>query len=116
MTSGLRISSDCPKCTRPLVRRTRRRDGNPFLSCSGYPRCDFAEDYDSKLNDLVGEVDELRREVSALRHQVVRGGPRAEVDRELRGVITFAHPDRWPDAQDLAHGVTSRLNALREKL
>jgi hypothetical protein len=34
----------CPRCSAPLVRRRRRRDGRPFIGCSGYPRCKYTRD------------------------------------------------------------------------
>jgi DNA topoisomerase-1 len=57
---GLVTSLNCPKCQRPLAIRWSRN--GPFISCSGYPDCDFASDYerDEKgqirlLQDTVGE-------------------------------------------------------------
>ena len=42
--------------------------------------------------------------------------PTTDVSKELRDIIAFAHPDKWPDASDLAHGVTRRLNGLRDRV
>lgn len=33
----------CPRCGRQLVKRERRRDGRPFLGCSGFPRCRYTK-------------------------------------------------------------------------
>jgi ssDNA-binding Zn-finger/Zn-ribbon topoisomerase 1 len=117
--SAMRLSGACPKCRSPLVRRTRRSDGNPFLSCSGYPDCKFAEDYDPHLNELADQVRVLTARVDSLQAQLrSQGTARSSPDlsRELRAVIAAAHPDRWPTAPDLAHLVVAKLNALRAKL
>lgn len=38
--------SICPVCYEgKLVRRTRRKDGHPFLGCSNFPHCKFAYNY-----------------------------------------------------------------------
>ncbi|WP_413782776.1 topoisomerase DNA-binding C4 zinc finger domain-containing protein [Thalassovita sp.] len=29
----------CPRCGGPMIQRTNRRSGQPFLGCSRYPRC-----------------------------------------------------------------------------
>ena len=34
----------CTRCGAPMVPRTRRRDGAPFLGCSSFPRCRHTED------------------------------------------------------------------------
>lgn len=129
---AMRLSGDCPKCSKPLVRKTRRADGNGFLSCSGYPDCRFAEDLDPHLDDLATQIRELNARVDELQAQVRRqaqqpprsqsgGGLRNQrgslnLSRELRDLIAAAHPDRWPGAPELAHLMASRLNALRSKL
>lgn len=121
--SAMRLSGDCPKCGAALVRRTRRRDGNPFLSCSGYPACSFAEDYDPHLNEIADELEQLKARVRVLERQA-RGqsAPRTssasgiDISRALRDVIAAAHPDRWPGSPELAHLVAAQLNALRSKL
>jgi len=33
------IGPRCPDCGGPMVRKTRKRDGKPFLSCQAFPRC-----------------------------------------------------------------------------
>lgn len=97
--------------------RLSGNDGQPFLSCSGYPGCKFAEDWDPHVSRLADEVGELRREMEQLRAQVKRGsGSHPDISRALRAIIAFAHPDRWPEAPKLAHEVTAQLNALRERL
>jgi hypothetical protein len=44
--------SSCPRCGRQLVRRRRRRDGRPFLGCSGYPGCRFIRDAGPPVSTL----------------------------------------------------------------
>jgi hypothetical protein len=36
--------------------------------------------------------------------------------KELRDLIAFSHPDRWPDNHPLAHEICARLTALRAKM
>lgn len=39
----------CPKCGKPLARRTRRDGSGTFFSCTGYPKCTYtAPDLDGK--------------------------------------------------------------------
>lgn len=107
-----------------LVRRTRRSDGGAFLSCSSYPDCKFAEDLDPHLAKIAVELNALRAEIAVLRADLANakthggggGASNSEIAKKLRDVIAFAHPDRWPAASILAHGVTSRLNAIREAI
>ena len=32
----------CPQCRAPLVERTNRASGEPFLGCSSWPDCTFS--------------------------------------------------------------------------
>lgn len=113
--SAVRLASDCPRCRAPLVRRSRKADSKPFLSCSGYPACRFAEDWDPQIARLASVVEQLQQELNTVRAELQRRS-RTDLDRKLREVVAFAHPDRWPAAVELAHGITSRLNALRSGL
>lgn len=38
----------CPKCGKPMILRKRKADGNPFLGCTGYPKCDHIEQVSSQ--------------------------------------------------------------------
>lgn len=122
MSSAVRLSGDCPRCGEPLVRRTRRSDRQPFLSCSGYPACRFAEDWDSHISNLARDIQGLRDEVQGLRSELRSkssngaGATTSDVSRALREIIAFAHPDRWPKAAEISTEIVKRLNALREKL
>ena len=35
----------CPKCGKPMVRKTRNRGGKPFWGCASYPICDGARQW-----------------------------------------------------------------------
>lgn len=107
---GVRLSGDCPRCGSEIVVRRRRADGERFVSCVDYPRCRWAGDYDARLDELADEIKHLRREA--------RSGAGLDADRELRRLITLAHPDRWHGrpATELAHEITIALVALRERL
>lgn len=37
------VDEVCPKCGKPLVTRTNRKDESTFLGCSGYPHCRYTE-------------------------------------------------------------------------
>lgn len=116
MNAALRLSGECPKCRSPLVRRKRRSDNQPFLSCTAYPNCKFAEDWDPHVTALADEVADLRADMASMRAELARARTRgvdSDFDKKLRDVIVFAHPDRWPNAQELAHEITTRLNVLR---
>jgi len=55
---GLVTNLDCPRCPRRLSLRWGRN--GPFISCSGYPECDFASDYE---RDEKGQIRLLRATV-----------------------------------------------------
>ena len=120
MSSIMRLSGECPECGGTLVRRESKARNSVFIGCRSYPRCNFTDSYDPHLDGLANELAALRRRVEDLE----RNPPKqpsatrlpAEVAKELRAVIAFAHPDRWPTAGDLAHGVTTRLNAMRDRI
>jgi ssDNA-binding Zn-finger/Zn-ribbon topoisomerase 1 len=108
----LRLAGECPNCGKPLVRRNRRKDNQPFLSCSGYPNCKFAEDWDPHIQELKQLFDRRIAELENLRGTSNEN----DIKKTIREIMVFAHPDRWPAAwKELAHGVTARLSALRDK-
>jgi len=49
------LDEKCPRCGRPLVRRTSRH--GPFIGCSGYPECSYSRN----LEERVEVPEELRR-------------------------------------------------------
>ena len=111
----MRLSGQCPRCTSPLVRRTRRQDKQPFLSCSGFPVCKFAEDWDPQVTALGREIQTLRAEVEVLR-QMCQQKPKVDCDPQIKAALAYVHPDRWPNAAELAHGAFVRLNTIRATL
>ena len=44
------VGRNCPNCGKPLVYRTGRF--GPFISCSGYPECDYKEKIEKKVEKL----------------------------------------------------------------
>lgn len=113
-----RLDARCPDCGAHLRVRRRRADHERFLSCSRFPRCRWAGDYDSALQRLAADRDELEAALDAAIAELrERRGWQAVPDlaRELRNVIALAHPDRW-DAHPLAHEVTARLTDLRRRV
>lgn len=45
------LTGECPRCGSELAARTRKRDGGRFVSCTGWPRCAFAADYNEALQE-----------------------------------------------------------------
>jgi ssDNA-binding Zn-finger/Zn-ribbon topoisomerase 1 len=92
---GIEVSGGFPLCGRAVVVRRRGRDGTRFVSCSGYPAGEWSLDYDDALAALARQLDELCNQTAA--HPV-------DLSRALREVVTYAHPDHWPAATELADG------------
>lgn len=108
--AAFRLSGVCPWCGAELVVRPGK-DG-PFLGCAAYARsrCRFTAPYDEALAALHDELERLRAVIERpLRRDV-------DVGRELRALMVYAHPDRWPNANELATGIVARLSALRERV
>ncbi len=38
-----KIGEPCPRCGEALVARKRKKDGNEFVGCSGFPKCRYAK-------------------------------------------------------------------------
>jgi ssDNA-binding Zn-finger/Zn-ribbon topoisomerase 1 len=109
-----RISANCPLCSSPLRLRANRRDGDLFVGCSGFPRCRFAEPFDAMTHALAERIVDLEDRLDrALVAQP--SSPSDVIEKALRSLIVFAHPDRWPD-NPLAHEITVRLTALRDEV
>lgn len=82
-----RLSSECPMCSKPLRRRSRRDGSGEFLSCSGYPKCDFAETLDLNLQRIARELNAAKSDAEYLEGwaDIVRAkirAMRASTDRE----------------------------------
>ena len=115
--AAMRLSGSCPKCDSHLLRRKRKADGVAFLSCSAWPSCKFAEDFDPHLNKLADELRDLRSQLADLRTEVRTSRNGASINKQVRQIIVYSHPDKWPESSSaLAHGVTAMLNKLREGL
>lgn len=106
------VTDRCPDCGAELRIRSRRDGTGQFVGCSTYPRCRFAADAGDQ--DLREEVHELRARLYN-RPPTVSGSV-AHVDRALRDVIAWAHPDRHPGGTLDATEATARLNALRQEV
>jgi ssDNA-binding Zn-finger/Zn-ribbon topoisomerase 1 len=119
----LRLSGDCPTCSKPLVLRRARQGGDPFIGCTGYPACCFTEKFDAHLQDVLGRLDAMERECAALRQRMStmeaarRGTADADACEPLRKqLIRLAHPDKWSQGQPasvLAHEVMVMVNKAR---
>lgn len=106
----LRVSAACPLCKAPLLMRTRRNDGNPFVGCSSFPACRFVEPYDTLHGALLDEIDDLRHEL----HEARKGNPSAPspVGERIKALLFEWHPDRHPEAIPSGR-VAAELNQLR---
>jgi ssDNA-binding Zn-finger/Zn-ribbon topoisomerase 1 len=59
----------CPNCGARLVLRRNRTTGNLFVDCAGWRRCTFVEEYDTRVEHPLGQLEELQDlavEVNAL--------------------------------------------------
>ncbi len=68
-----RIASDCPLCRKPPARKSRRDGSGDFLSCTGYPKCHFAESIDISLERIKRELDDVTRDRDNLLHIIKTG-------------------------------------------
>ena len=109
----LTIIERCPECDGALRVQHRRRDRMPFLGCTRWPACRFTAPYDIREQQLARRILQLESALDDL--DFAPALEQGLVAKELRGLIAFAHPDRWPD-QPLAHEVTARLTDLRRRL
>lgn len=102
-----------------MALRTRRLDGGPFMSCSGFPNCRFAESYYEALDEAMADWHqrESRRERREPRRERTTVPPDfLAVDRGLRRLIAIVHPDKNPREGTLAHLLTVEVNRMREEL
>lgn len=54
--------------------------------------------------------------IGLLLAEVAHARPHVDVADELRSILAAAHPDKWPHASELAHEITVRIGALRERI
>jgi len=117
----LLVLEECPHCDAPLRVRRRRADREPFLACSAWPRCTFAEDLDERSQRLARRIAELETAIADRDDELadLRGAraqlPADSLAKELREIIVATHPDKWP-GNPLAHEACARLTALRDRL
>lgn len=116
----LLVIESCPDCGARLRVKRRRADREPFLACSAWPRCDFAEDIDERSNRLAERIVELEDELALAEDQAAVDRvrlPASIVSKGLLEIIALAHPDRRaPHELAFAHEVTVALNRLRDSL
>lgn len=97
-TLGFTLVADCPECESGQLRvRTRRADGEPFLSCSRFPVCRCAMPYVEGLAEIEDELDSLRAEVIRLRGQASAPPPtfsESAATEKLRALLVRFHPDK----------------------
>lgn len=107
----------CSQCGAVLVLRHRKRDGEPFIACSGFPKCRFAADFHPVLARLSKRITELERELRSERERwpATPGRPSGDVDRMLKQLIRIAHPD-MNDGHPVAEKLTKELNRMRSEL
>ncbi len=53
------VRFDCPKCGKEVRARRRKKDGQLFLGCTGYPECNWVGDYDLRVQVLARYAYEL---------------------------------------------------------
>lgn len=117
---GVTLTGTCPRCGEgDLLVRTRRVDGEPFLSCSRFPACRCALPYVDGLAEIRAEIETLRSEVSQLRaHGSVppAAGPQ-DPARLLREILVRFHPDKrgaTVATLEVAQAVGEAFNLLRQ--
>lgn len=116
-TLGFTLVADCPECGRGQLRvRTRRSDGEPFLSCSRFPQCRCAMAYVDGLAEVYAELFALRLEVRPLQAQDIAapvGGHEAAL--AIRELLVRFHPDRRGATIDTIE-VAQHLGAIYNRL
>ena len=55
-----RLASECPLCGKPLTLRSRKSDGEPFMACRGFPRCNFTEAFDLNVGRIEHDINAAR--------------------------------------------------------
>jgi ssDNA-binding Zn-finger/Zn-ribbon topoisomerase 1 len=112
--SVLAIVEHCPDCNSPLKVRHRKRDRKRFIGCDAWPRCNFVSYYSSREQRMAKRILQLECALDVRRDE--RQHAVIDVERELRSLIAATHPDRWPNAPDIAHEFCARLTDLRRRV
>lgn len=117
----IKIIDSCPQCSKPLLVRKRKVDNEPFVSCSGFPKCRFATDYNAPINEPLKQAE---REIAVLKERNARlitkaakapkrdGWSAAALVREL---LYRFHPDRRAGAIT-PHELACTLNEMKQRL
>ncbi len=94
------ISTMCPDCGRSLAIRKRNRDGESFVSCTGFPSCKYAGSIDETLDRMQGRIDRIISRSKKLEDEMNKlrfaQDPRSGLENILRDLIFKFHPDRNP--------------------
>jgi len=118
---GVVLTGICPHCKKWLVVRHRRNDNQPFVSCSGYPDCRFAANYDEQLQKIHSHISQLQQTIGELRRQLRSQQPRSHEpasrgrdDPLFKQLLFTCHPDKWGN-NPIAEELTKLIVSLREK-
>jgi ssDNA-binding Zn-finger/Zn-ribbon topoisomerase 1 len=68
------VSAKCPRCTKPLVLRHNHAYQH-FVTCLGYPRCQFVSDYSQLVHALLDKIIDLQDQLADAGYQVERTLP-----------------------------------------
>ncbi len=109
------ILYECPECGGPLRLRHRRADGRPFIGCDRYPRCDWTSRYDAREQALAQTLESMRAELDQLRVKSSHALDGPVSLRDIRHLVSWGHPDKWPSGCVPAHELGKRLVALLTK-
>ena len=108
------VSFFCPECHERVAVRHRRRDGEPFVGCTGYPLCKWAAPYDAAVQAVAHELAEAQQ---ALEDKHTDDTPRARVTaKDLRQLLAWSHPDKHGGADIPAHEVAVRVGELLDRV
>lgn len=97
-----RLSADCPACGNPLCLRTNRRTQEPFLGCSTYPGCDWAEPFEEAMIRVQVQMQLLYEQDPGALLYITQGAL-----EETRGVLQYT--------QDMLHEMEMRLLIVEEQ-
>jgi len=108
------VSYGCPNCGDDVSVRRRRADGQPFLGCDGYPSCRWTAPFSEAHQALADRIAFLESRLASLERDPppLIGGVTLS---DIRSLVSWGHPDRWPNGHVPAHDLGVRLIALLNK-